>query len=425
MFGIGIILGAGIYVLIGDAAAIAGNAIWISFIIASVIATFTGLSYAELSSMFPKSAAEYFFAKNAFKSNFISFIVGCLIVFVAVFSAATVSLGFAGYLSVFFPQIPQIFYAIALICVLSFVNFLGIRESVWTNVVFTLAELGGLFVITLAGMILSPGITLNLVETPPIASEPALLLILNAAALIFFAYFGFENIANIAEEMRNASKIIPRALLASILITTVVYILVAISALELVGWKELSESDAPLAAAAGRVFGEKGTFMLSVIALFATLNTVLMMLVAGSRMIYGIARDGAFPIKLSLIHRSRRTPWLAVIISMFAAIAGVIGSLADISSIASLAVLLIFIVYGIVNLSLIWLRYSQPKLKRGFRSPVRIGKFPLFAGLGFVISIVMLLQFSLNTILAGICVIGVSIILYKIIQGKASLAVSK
>jgi APA family basic amino acid/polyamine antiporter len=416
MYGTGIILGAGIYVLIGDAAGIAGNAIWISFIIASVIATFTGLSYAELSSMFPKSAAEYFFVKNAFGNNFLAFIVGCLIIFVAVFSAATVAIGFAGYLSVFFPQLPPMFYAIGLIIVLSSVNFLGIRESVWTNVIFTLVELAGLFVIIGAGLIISPGATINFFETPPIVTEPGIFLILNAAGLMFFAYFGFENIANIAEETKNAKRVIPRALLISILITTVVYILVAISSLDLAGWKQLSLSEAPLATAAGKAFGERGTFMLSVIALFATLNTALMMLVAGSRMIFGIARDGAFPSKLAQIHHSRKTPWMGVIIAMLAAIAGIIGSLADISSIANLAVLLIFIVYAIVNLSLIWLRYHQPKLRRGFSSPVRIGRFPLLGGLGLISSVVMLFQFSVYTVTAGICVVGVSIILYKIIQ---------
>jgi basic amino acid/polyamine antiporter, APA family len=416
MYGTGIILGAGIYVLIGEAAGIAGNTIWISFIIASVIAAFTGVSYAELSSMFPKSAAEFVFVKNAFGNNFIAFIVGCLIVFVAVFSAATVAIGFAGYLSVFFPQIHQIIYAVSLLGVLSFVNFLGIRESVWTNVVFTLIELAGLLVIITAGLVLSPGASFDFLETPATTSEPALLLIVSAAGLIFFAYFGFENIANIAEETKNPSKVIPRALMISILITTIVYILVAISALDLVSWKELSQSDAPLASAAGKAFGTRGTFLLSVIALFATLNTVLMMLVAGSRIIFGIARDGAFPATLAQIHLSRKTPWKAVIIAMIATIVLVVASAADISSIANIAVFLIFIVYGMVNLSLIWLRYRKPNLKRPFMAPATVGKFPVIAGLGLVTSLAMLTQFSGYTIVAGLSVIATSIFLYKIIQ---------
>lgn len=416
MYGIGIILGAGIYVLLGDAAGIAGNAIWISFLIASVIAVFTALSYAELSSVFAKSAAEYVFVKNAFGNNFVAFIVGCLIVFVAVFSAATVAIGFAGYLNVFFPQLPQMAYALGLIAILSLVNFIGIRESIWINVAFTFAELAGLFVIIAAAMIISPGIDIDFLEMPESISEPPALLIFSAAGLIFFAYFGFENIANIADETKNASKVIPRALIASIIITTIVYILVAISALDLVGWSELSASDAPLAIAAGNEFGEKGTIMLSIIALFATLNTALMMLVAGSRMIFGIAREGAFPVRLAEIHSKRKTPWVAIILAAILAIAGVVLSAADISTIANIAVFLIFIVYGFVNLSLIWMRYSQPKLKRPFKSPGTIGKFPILAGLGLSTSIVMLIQFNIHTILTGLSVIAISILLYKIID---------
>src|ERR671924_1986599 len=423
MFGTGLILGAGIYVLIGEAAGIAGNAIWLSFIIASVIAVFTGLSYAELSSIFPKSAAEYVFAKNAFGSSFIAFIVGCLIVFVALVSAATVAIGFAGYISEFFPVAPKIFYAIALVIVLSFVNFLGIRESIWTNVAFTLIELAGLIVIIVAGLILSPGTDIDLLQTP--TTNPPAILILSATGLIFFAYFGFENMANIAEETKNASSVIPKALLASILITTLVYILVAISALDLVGWKELSKSDAPLATAAGKAFGDTGTIMLSVIALFATSNTVLMMLVAGSRIIFGIAKDGAFPVRLAKIHPIRRTPWIAVAISMIAATVAVIVSSGNISSVANVAVFSIFVVYAFVNLSLIWLRYRRPELKRPFVSPGRLGKFPILAGFGLVISLAMLSQFSINTIIAGILVVIAGIFLYKILNRPTSLASDK
>ena len=106
MYGVGLILGAGIYVIIGDVAAVAGNAMWISFIVASVIALFTGLSYAELSSMFPKSAADYVFAKNVFGSHFIALIVGCLIIFVAVVSAAYCCIRFLWvFYLCFFPTI--------------------------------------------------------------------------------------------------------------------------------------------------------------------------------------------------------------------------------------------------------------------------------------------------------------------------------
>src|SRR5262245_10826256 len=128
MYGVGLILGAGIYVLIGDVAAIAGNAMWISFLIAAVIAAFTGLSYAELSSMYPKSAAEYVFVKQAFNNNLAAFAAGWLITVVAIVSAAAVAIGFSAYFGLFFPQVNPTVSAVALVLALSVVNFRGIRE---------------------------------------------------------------------------------------------------------------------------------------------------------------------------------------------------------------------------------------------------------------------------------------------------------
>ncbi|HEX6283177.1 MAG TPA: amino acid permease, partial [Nitrososphaera sp.] len=144
MFGIGLILGAGIYVLIGDVAGIAGNAMWIAFIIATVIAICTGLSYAELSSMFPKSAAAYVYIKNAFGNNAAAFIAGWLIIFVALVSAGAVAIGFSGYFSSLFPQFDPLVSAAALVLILSIVNFVGIRQSLWMNTTFVFIELAGL-----------------------------------------------------------------------------------------------------------------------------------------------------------------------------------------------------------------------------------------------------------------------------------------
>ena len=139
MYGVGLILGAGIYALIGDAAGEAGNSVWISFVLAAVSAIFTGLSYAELSSMYPKAAAEYSFVKNAFGNNFVAFLVGWLTLFVAVISAAAIALGFGGYLTQLF-QIPIVLGAILIITILTFVNYFGIRESSSMNIIFTIIE---------------------------------------------------------------------------------------------------------------------------------------------------------------------------------------------------------------------------------------------------------------------------------------------
>ena len=426
MYGVGLILGAGIYVIIGDVAAVVGNAMWISFIVASIIALFTGLSYAELSSIYPKSAAEYVFAKNVFRSHFIALVVGCLIIFVAVASAATVALGFSGYLtSAFFPQFNPILVAVVLVAALSFVNFYGIVQSVWMNTTFTFIELAGLAIIILAGFWFGSPNTTNYFEMPDKmleSSETSLLLMFGAifggAGLIFFAYYGFENIVNIADETKNPVRVIPKALLISIAVTTAFYILIAITTSALVGWKALSLSEAPLSLAAEKAFGGQGVIILSLIALFATSNTALMMLISGSRIIYGISKDQSFPKILAVVHKSRETPWVAIIIVMVSTMTIVAWSSGDIATIASIAVFGIFLVYAIVNSSLIWFRVKNPSYKRPFTSPIRIGRFPVLAGMGLITSITMLFQFDIYIIFGGFLVLLsitiLSIVLIKI-----------
>ena len=289
-------------------AAIAGNTIWMSFIIAAALALVTGLSYAELSSMYPKSAGEYLFVKNAFENDFLALFVGCIIIFVAISAASTVAVGFAGYLNIFLPHISDIIIAIILIVIMSFVSFYGISESAYLNLIFTVIELFGLlFVVGIA--FLTGSITnINYFEFPisdNIYSN--LLSVFSATSLVFFAYFGFEYIINIADEIKSPSQVIPRALLFSIIITTIIYILVSISSIALVGWKDLSLSNAPLAKAVGKTAGSMGIVLLSIIGLFATSNTVMVMLIANSRIFYGIAENKTSFLArlLSKVHRKK------------------------------------------------------------------------------------------------------------------------
>jgi APA family basic amino acid/polyamine antiporter len=415
MYGVGLILGAGIYVLIGDAAGVAGNAMWISFIIAAIIATFTGLSYAELSSALPKSAAEYVFVKNAFGNNLVAFVTGWLITFVAVVSAAAVAIGFSGYLATFIPQIDPVISASVLVIGMSAVNFIGMRESMWMNTTFTLVELLGLAIVVWAAISLGSLSQADYFEMPPATAGSLALSVgalLGAATLVFFAYFGFENLANIAEETKNASRNIPRALIVSIVVTTGIYIVIALSAVALVGWERLSATEAPLALAAEQAFGKTGATVLAAIALFATSNTVLMMLVAGSRIMFGLSRERALPSSLGRVHSKTKTPWISIVLAMLMACGIIVLSEGSISVVAKAAVLTIFLVYALVNLSLIWIRYRLPGLERPFKSPLSIGRFPVLAGLGLVTSVIMLTQFDSTSVIVGIITIIIALVSY-------------
>jgi APA family basic amino acid/polyamine antiporter len=243
-------------VIIGDVAGIAGNAMWISFILAALIAMVTGFSYAELSSIFPKSAAEYVYSKNAFDSNLVGSIAGCMIIFVSIVSAATVAIGFAEYFAaLFFSQFNPILFAIILIILLSFINFYGISESIRINTTFAFIELAGLVLIIIAGLWIGS----------PTGTD----------------YFQIPGNVSLHQVPYDVAIV-----LLSITFTTVV----AFAVTALVGWEDLSESPTPLALVAEEAFGRSGDLILSTIALFATSNTCLMMLISGSRIIYGMSK---------------------------------------------------------------------------------------------------------------------------------------
>ena len=241
MYGVGLTLGAGIYVLIGEAAGFAGNSMWISFGLAAIVAVFAGLSYAELTALFPKAAAEYVFVKNAFKSEFIGFMIGWLTAITSMIVGATVALGFGGYFAQFL-DIPITLSAILLLGILSFVSFIGIKQSAWTNTIFALVTIAGL------GIIIFLGFTIEVSEPVDYFDAPnGMTGIILAFVLIFFAFIGFEDMANVAEEVKRPKKTLPRAIILSILITAIIYILVSLSSVRILNWEELGQSAAPLA----------------------------------------------------------------------------------------------------------------------------------------------------------------------------------
>lgn len=403
-YGVGIILGAGIYALIGPAAGMAGNSVWASFVIGALISSFTGFSYAELSAMFPKAAAEYVYVKNSFRSELLAFLTGWLIIFTGAVSAATVALGFAGYFKALFnyPMVPTAFI---LILSLSFLNFCGIKESSRVNILFTAIELMGLLLIIFLG-IQNFG-KINYLEAPSVQG------VLAAATLIFFAYLGFEDIVNIAEETEEPTKNVPKAIILSIIITTLLYVLVALSTVSLADWKVLGSSEAPLAYAASKALGNVAFSIMSYIALFATANTVLIISIVGSRMVYGMARDGVLPSSLLKVHRKTGTPWTAITcITVLSLLLLVL--LQDIKFVAGITSLGVFITFLLVNLSVILLRYQEPELTRPFKTPLNIGKFPLISLFGLISCTLMITQFDLNAILSGVLVLGMGTAIYMI-----------
>ena len=406
MYGVGLILGAGIYVLIGEAAGFAGNSMWISFLLGTVVAIFAGLSYAELSALYPKAAAEYTFVKNAFKNHFFGFIIGWLTAITSIIVAATVALGFGGYLTQFV-DLPITIGAILLIGILSIVNFIGIKESAWANTIFALITAAGLVLIIFLGFTIEPVESVDYFEAPNGTTG-----IILAFVLIFFAFIGFEDMANVAEEVKKPRKTIPRAIILSVVITGAIYVLVSLSVVRILSWEELAASSAPLADVAHSVLGINGSVTLSLIALFATASTVLITLVAGARILYGMAKSNSLPQILSRIHPKTKTPWIAVIVILITSVG--FSFVGDIVIIANIVVFAVVITFAAINLAVIVLRYTEPVLERPFKVPINIGKFPILPLFGFGTTVYMALQFEIEIIIVGIAIIGIGAIFYKI-----------
>ncbi len=414
--GIGIILGAGIYALVGKAAGIAGDAAWLSFAVAAMVAAFTGLSYAELSSRFSSAAGEYEYAKRSFGRR-AAFVLGWIIIFSGIVSAATVALGFGGYLAGGLQNLGLSFagqfqfYSVAagmaLIIVLSAVIIYGLKQSAWVAILFTFIEAFGLFVIIAIGI---PDF-----GKAAIFSFPGFTPVFSAAALIFFAFIGFEEIVRLSEETRKAKKTIPRALLLALFFSTAIYVLVAISAVSILPAEQLAASHSPLADVAGARLGHSGGMMLAVIALFSTSNTVLLILLATSRITFGMARDSALPVFFSRLGR-RKTPVLATIV--IAALSAVFVMLGNIELAAKLTDFAIFATFMAVNAMVIWFRCRTKYPPKAFRVPLNIGRFPLIPLFGFISSGLMLLHLGTEIIIYGLIMTLLAYVLYSPLRRK-------
>ncbi|MDI3287428.1 amino acid permease [Polyangium sp. 15x6] len=389
--GVGIILGAGIYALLGDAAGLAGNAVWMAFVISALMAAFTGFSYAELSSMFPSAGAEHEYVSHAMGRR-IAFVIGWLSIISAILAATTVSLGFAGYLSVL-TGVAVTPAALGLLVLLGLLLFCGIKETSWFNIVATFIETGGVVLLLALGL---P----HLGEVDYLEAPKGLAGVFQASSLVFFAYVGFEGLVKLAEETRRPEKTIPRGLMLSLGITIVLYVLVSISAVSVVGWRALSASQAPFADVARHALGRDVFIVVSVIALFATTNTALMFLLAASRIIYGMAAAGALPAVLSGVHRRKQTPWAAI--ALVTAASALFLSVGDIAFIANATNFTVFLIFIAVNATVIILRFKDPARRRPFRIRLSVGRIPLLPIAGILFCVFLSAQIPPGVLLLGL-----------------------
>ena len=395
MYCLCVIIGAGIYVLIGVAAGVAGNVTWLAFLFAALIAGCTGLSYAELSSKFPYDAAEYVYTKEAFKSKRFAFGIGWFKLITAIIAAAAVSLGFGGYFSGLFGVSPLIGAILIVLIALGF-NIYSTKSTLKISAIFVGITFLGLLLIIFTGWSYIGSI--NYFDFTFGWGG-----VFTAAALIFFAFLGFEDVANLSEESKNPRKILPKAIIISIIISTLLYTLVSLVSISAVPWNELAVSQSPLSQVAQVTMGSSyGALLMSIIALFATGSTVFVLFFAYSRMVFGMAEKGSLPLIFLKISKKKRIPYTALVCVGMITILFIL--LQDLKFVASLTDFGALFVFAMVNLSLIILRYRKSPVKEYFKVPLNIGNFPILPAIGAVFSIYMLTKLSLIVALLSLLI---------------------
>jgi APA family basic amino acid/polyamine antiporter len=348
LYGLGSMLGSGIYGLIGQAAGQVGNAVWLAFLVALVAALLTAFSYASLGSRYPRAGGAAYVTHRAYGIPLLSFMVGLTVVCSGLTSVATQSRVFAANLASLlgFGGLPVTWLALAFLLILAGLVFRGIRESMWVNVACTVVEAGGLLIIVAVGM--SYWGTVDLLELPTAAAgDVAWLLLLQGAVLTFFSFIGFEDTINVAEECRDPQRTIPIGLLLAVTIAAMLYGAVAITAVSVVPWQELAEAPGPLTEVMSRAAPSLPPLLFAGITLFAVANTALVNYVTASRLIYGMARQKLLPAALGGIHQQRRTPHRAILALLALLVPLVL--FGSIGQLASATVLLLLVVFSIVN----------------------------------------------------------------------------
>ena len=405
IYGVGTIIGSGIYSVIGPAAQAAGLNIWLSFVFAAIASMFSAFSYAELASAFPSAGGEYNFLNQAFpEKRVIGFLVGLFIAIHSSATLATVALTFSQYLNQFLKFDPKIM-ALALIVALTLTNIVGLKRASWINVGFTVLQILGLLILITAGFSDSFFSFIETTVSTPFDTAK----VLGGTSIIFFIYTGYEHLASMSEEVKDPDKNIWKAFVLALVISTLVYLGVIFSVLNLLGVDQLSVSTEPLAEAGRQKAVVFGT-IISIAALLATANAVLSGSLSVSRLLFGMARGGEVP-KVLMKTNAQKSPWVAALVALVAAsIFVVLGEIKFVASLSSLGALLVF---AFINYATIVLRFTKADHKRPFKIPGTILKVPIFPALGVCVSLVLAIQYTSSVYITFFSAVLIGIVVYK------------
>lgn len=396
---LGDVLGSGIYALVGVMAGQVGGAFWTSFAIGVTAAMLTGFAYAELITKYPQSAGAALYVNRAFKNRFFTFLVTFATVAASLAATGALALAFSGYfleLVQTLLNVPFLLTAMVFVVVLAFINFRGISESVRLNLAMSLTELAGLALVLVIGVLVFVSGDADLSRPFQFneGGNPALLA-LAGAVLAFFAMTGFENAANVAEEVQNPSKVYPRALLGGMTVAGVIYLIIAFVASMVVPTERLAGSEVALLEVVRTGLPAFPGWLFAIVACIAISNTCLVSLITNSRIMYGMAKEGIVPRVFARTHYSRRTPWVAIVFTTLVALLLMVGVGAEgVDTLANATVAFLLAIFALVCLCALMLRRDSVPQEH-YTAPT------LILSVGVVVNTVLLL-YVLATDLMGL-----------------------
>jgi APA family basic amino acid/polyamine antiporter len=415
--GLGAIIGTGIFVVIGEAIGDAGPAIILSFVLAGVTCVFSALCFAELASTIPVAGSAYTYS-YATMGELIAWIIGWDLILEYAVSVAAVAVGWGQYFNdlldslfgISLPEsiagppgeggvvnVPAVFIVLSVTAVLCY----GIRESARANSVMVLIKL------LVLGLFLVLGVTAfngdNLSPFTPQGTDG----VITAASVIFFAYIGFDAVSTSGEETRNPSRDLPIAIVGSLVIATVLYILVAVVAVGALPFDQLKGAEAPLAMVVdeGAGFGWASS-IISFGALVAITSVVLTILYGQTRIMFAMSRDGLMPRRWAYVHPTTRTP--IYITATFGLLISIVAAFVPLTEIVKLVNIGTLFAFVLVNIGVIILRRTRPDLKRGFRVPF----VPLFPIIGALLCFYLMRYLDRDTWLRFVAWLAIGLVIY-------------
>lgn len=356
IYGLGNIVGAGIYALIGKVAGEAGMATPLAFVLSAFVAGFSALSFAELSSRQPYSEGVSAYVQLAFKRKWLSIFVGLFMSVATIVSAATLARAFGGYLSAA-TNINIAIGAVLIIFAFGLLASWGISESTTVFALHTVIEIIGLLIIvwfgknSLGQAVQSPGQFFNL-------SGVGIGGLMSGVFLAFYAYIGIEDMVHLSEETRNTRRTMPLAIVLAVIVSTVLYLLISVVAIKSISIPELQASNAPLSLVFSKITSTPA-WIITVIALTASAGGVLAHIISGSRLLYGMSEAGWLHKWLSKVQQKRKTPTLAIAVVVI--LSAILASLVDLTVLATITSFLILFVFLLVNLSLTYIKIRHYK----------------------------------------------------------------